>query len=74
MGYLCCCGNNDEWKTETYIQKYEDDHVKVEAEHILEKCKGRTKNETKNVSIYNKDNFYKVTDLLAPGNNLLLGK
>ena len=81
MGYIwynclsinsLCDGKNDVWTTKKYSKNYEDSHVRIEAEHIIESCNGRTRNETKNVSIQNKDDYYKPTDFLGTRNNLYL--
>ena len=68
-----CPGDNNELKTQTHFQKYEDKHVKVEAKYSVEKCNGRTRNEDRSVSIYNKDDYYKPKELLGSGNHLFLG-
>ena len=68
-----CDGKNDVWNSEKYVKRYEDTHVRLESEHIIEKCNGKIKRETKNISIYNKDNYYNPKEAISSGNKLLLG-
>ena len=67
LGGICPCGGNDDTKTETRFNVYEDAHIKVSFKSIREIVNGRTKNVTNSKYIFNKDGYYKPQQLLPSG-------
>ena len=67
-----CSNQREDKTTEEYFKEYEDEHIYITSKYTKEKVNGKTTNETKKVSIYNKDGYYDPKALLAPGNNYYL--
>ena len=66
-----CQDKSADKRTERRFNIYEDKHIQIRTEYTKEIVNGRTKNETSNAYIYNKDNYYKPRDLLPLGNSRL---